>query len=101
MVWKFIKSTWARDIKFVLISGLTTRLFGSFLALFLWHSSQSHVRNKWQASCVTFADLFCASQNKCQLTVIAAWRLPCELHNADRSAMTHLAFRRDIAAHLL
>ncbi|KRY04696.1 hypothetical protein T12_4368 [Trichinella patagoniensis] len=75
------------------------------------------MRNKWQASCVTFADLFCASQNrlflflfvtieencskKCQLTVIAAWRLPCELHNADRSAMTHLAFRRDIAAHLL
>ncbi|KRY07614.1 hypothetical protein T03_11350, partial [Trichinella britovi] len=32
------------------------------LALFLWHSSQN-VRNKWQASCVTFADLFCASQN--------------------------------------
>ncbi|KRY11229.1 hypothetical protein T12_6195 [Trichinella patagoniensis] len=38
---------------------------------------------------------------KCQLTVIAAWRLPCELHDADRSAMTHLAFKRDIAAHLL
>ncbi|KRX31722.1 hypothetical protein T06_3639 [Trichinella sp. T6] len=62
MVWKFIKSTWARDIKFVLTSGLTNRLFGSFLALFLWHSSPN-VRNKWQASCVTFADLFCASQN--------------------------------------
>ncbi|XP_003375798.1 excinuclease ABC, C subunit [Trichinella spiralis] len=38
---------------------------------------------------------------KCQLPVIAAWRLPCELHDADRSAMTNLAFRRDIAAHLL
>ncbi|KRX53239.1 hypothetical protein T03_1917 [Trichinella britovi] len=38
---------------------------------------------------------------KCQLTVIAAWRLPCELHDTDRSSMTHLAFRRDIAAHLL
>ncbi|KRX25535.1 hypothetical protein T07_14406, partial [Trichinella nelsoni] len=63
MVWKFIKSTWARDIKFVLTSGNCSK--------------------------------------KCQLTVIAAWRLPCELHNADRSAMTHLAFRRDIAAYLL
>ncbi|XP_003370621.1 conserved hypothetical protein [Trichinella spiralis] len=41
------------------------------------------------------------SISKCQLTVIAAWRLPCELHDADRSSMTHLAFRRDIAAHLL
>ncbi|KRZ82955.1 hypothetical protein T08_1461 [Trichinella sp. T8] len=41
------------------------------------------------------------SCNISQLTVIAAWRLPCKLHNADRSAMTHLAFRRDIAAHLL
>ncbi|KRX33226.1 hypothetical protein T06_10873 [Trichinella sp. T6] len=78
MVWKFINSTWACDLKFVLTSGLTTRLFGSFLALFLWHSSQN-----------------------CQLSVISAWRLPCELHNADRSAMTHLAFKRDIAAHLL
>ncbi|KRX28924.1 hypothetical protein T05_211 [Trichinella murrelli] len=33
--------------------------------------------------------------------LISVWRLPCELHNADRSAMTHLAFKRDIAAHLL
>ncbi|KRY26609.1 hypothetical protein T01_14883 [Trichinella spiralis] len=32
---------------------------------------------------------------KCQLTVIAAWRLPCELHDADRTAMTNFAFRRD------
>ncbi|KRY55191.1 hypothetical protein T03_5850, partial [Trichinella britovi] len=38
---------------------------------------------------------------KCQLTVIAAWRLPCELHDADRTAMTNFAFRRDITAHLL
>ncbi|KRX38077.1 hypothetical protein T05_9303 [Trichinella murrelli] len=36
---------------------------------------------------------------KCQLTVIAAWRLPCELHDADRTAMTNFAFRRDITAH--
>ncbi|KRZ84996.1 hypothetical protein T08_16099 [Trichinella sp. T8] len=38
---------------------------------------------------------------KCQLTVIAAWRLPCELHDADRTMMTNFAFRRDITAHLL
>ncbi|KRZ85311.1 hypothetical protein T08_6013 [Trichinella sp. T8] len=38
---------------------------------------------------------------KCQLTVIAAWRLPCELHDADRTAMTNFAFRRDSTAHLL
>ncbi|KRX51753.1 hypothetical protein T09_13292 [Trichinella sp. T9] len=35
------------------------------------------------------------------LSMVAAWRLHCELHDADRSAMTHLAFRRDITAHLL
>ncbi|KRZ84342.1 PiggyBac transposable element-derived protein 3 [Trichinella sp. T8] len=39
--------------------------------------------------------------NALNITVVAAWRLHCELHDADRSAMTHLAFRRDITAHLL
>ncbi|KRZ14129.1 hypothetical protein T11_8445 [Trichinella zimbabwensis] len=38
---------------------------------------------------------------KCQLAVVAAWQLHCELHDADRSAMTHLAFRKNITAHLL
>ncbi|KRZ16588.1 PiggyBac transposable element-derived protein 3 [Trichinella zimbabwensis] len=35
------------------------------------------------------------------LSMVIAWRLHCELHDADRSAMTHLAFRRGITAHLL
>ncbi|KRY20004.1 Solute carrier family 2, facilitated glucose transporter member 3 [Trichinella patagoniensis] len=39
--------------------------------------------------------------NALNIAVVAAWRLHCELHDADRSAMTHLAFRRDITAHLL
>ncbi|KRX51984.1 hypothetical protein T09_11377 [Trichinella sp. T9] len=50
--------------------------------------------------------MLCPSANvpfweKCQLTVIAAWRLPCELHDADRTAMTNFTFRRDSTAHLL
>ncbi|KRZ96417.1 Solute carrier family 2, facilitated glucose transporter member 3 [Trichinella sp. T8] len=39
--------------------------------------------------------------NTLNIAVVATWRLHCELHDADRSAMTHLAFRRDITAHLL
>ncbi|KRY09692.1 PiggyBac transposable element-derived protein 2 [Trichinella patagoniensis] len=39
--------------------------------------------------------------NALNIAVVAAWRLHCELHATDRSAMTHLAFRRDITAHLL
>ncbi|KRX27638.1 PiggyBac transposable element-derived protein 3 [Trichinella nelsoni] len=39
--------------------------------------------------------------NALNIAVVAAWRLYCELHDAYRSAMTHLAFRRDITAHLL
>ncbi|KRZ48098.1 PiggyBac transposable element-derived protein 2 [Trichinella nativa] len=39
--------------------------------------------------------------NALNIAVVAAWRLHCELHDADRSTMTHLAFRRDITAHLL
>ncbi|XP_003382354.1 piggyBac transposable element-derived protein 3 [Trichinella spiralis] len=39
--------------------------------------------------------------NAPNVAVVAAWRLHCELHDADRSAMAHLAFRRDITVHLL
>ncbi|KRY47170.1 Solute carrier family 2, facilitated glucose transporter member 3 [Trichinella britovi] len=39
--------------------------------------------------------------NTLNIAVVATWQLHCELHDADRSAMTHLAFRRDITAHLL
>ncbi|KRX51837.1 PiggyBac transposable element-derived protein 3 [Trichinella sp. T9] len=34
--------------------------------------------------------------NALNIAVVAAWRLHCELHDAHRTTMTHLAFGRDI-----
>ncbi|CAN8022712.1 unnamed protein product [Ixodes persulcatus] len=35
------------------------------------------------------------------MTVVAGWILHCELHKGTDAAMTHLAFRRDVAMSLL